>query len=184
MLISENGKRVFGKNDTVRIEVKPASARFFEIRKDTWKAAGTEIMPEKKAEGKKVLLNVGGWKISDDGEGIIHIEKNGNKAEVRHVDGAVIVTKGVHYEKKGTGGIFRDLFHYPVEARWNYDAKATYQPGTPRLANDSLKMDFSHSMKTPRLAGLVLKKTFTIAPDFSDIQVEIRIANTSVPSNL
>lgn len=179
MLISENGKRVFGKNDTVRIEVKPASTRFFEIRKDTWKAAGTEIMPEKKAEGKKVLLNAGGWKISDDGEGIIHIEKNGNKAEVRYVDGAIIVTKGVHYEKKGTGGIFRDLFHYPVEARWNYDAKATYQPGTPRLANDSLKMDFSHPMRDPRLAGLVLRKTFTIAPDFSDIQAEIRIANTS-----
>ena len=179
MLISENGKRVFGKNDTVRIEVKPASARFFEIRKDTWKAAGTEIMPEKKAEGKKVLLNAGGWKISDDGEGVIHIEKSGNKAEVRYVDGAIIVTKGIHYEKKGTGGIFRDLLHYPVEARWNNDAKAVYQPGTPRLANDSLKMDFSHSMRDPHLAGLVLRKTFTIAPNFSDIQAEIRIANTS-----
>lgn len=78
MLISENGKRVFGKNDTVRIEVKPASARFLKSEKIRGKPPEQKSC-RKKGRGEKVLLNVGGWKISDDGEGIIHIEKMGTK---------------------------------------------------------------------------------------------------------
>ncbi len=179
MLVSGNGKHAFGKDEPVRIALNPASIRFFEFRKSALKAAGTEMMPEGKVRMEKILLNAGDWKISDDDAGVIRVERDGKKAEVHYADGAVVVMPGVRYEKKGSGGVFRDLFHYPADVRWCDDAKGVYLPGVPKLENGSLKMDFSHQMKEPRLAGLALTKTFTIVPDFSDIQAEISVVNTS-----
>ncbi len=178
-IVSANGTSIFNPNDTVRISIPASSVRFFEIGKNKLNSFSPEKMPVKKEIRPQVVINSQGWKVFDDGLGNITVERGLQKLVLHGNDGAVVSFAGILYDKVGTGGLFRDLFYIPAEARWSADASSYYSSSRPELKQNELIMEFSRELKHPYLQGLIIFKKYFISDDFRKICVKIKIFNSS-----
>ncbi len=127
------------------------------------------------------LLDASGFRCEKADPGLVRIVAAEGRMVIRGDDGAVVSEwsgGGVHYPGRGQGGLFRDLFWVPEEARWGEDAAGQYQVGTAAIEDDgNLHLVMTRALTHPALAGLQLTKTYVVEPGLRRISAAIAVLN-------
>lgn len=168
--------------DDISFQIKPDLGNFNSNAPNIEPPAEIAI-PEKNKSEAKVFVDKDGFKAERTADGLFKLTAQGKFCIVNPHDGAVataISDTPVSYPGHGQGGLFRDIFWAPAEARWNSDAYSPYKYDLSKMEEDGCMVSkFSRILSCPPLAGMRLTKTYKLHKNLDKLEVYVSLANNT-----
>ena len=158
------------------VRLDPCQVRFFEIL-DKPPASVLNVEQPAAPDAARLarsLFSQAGWKVDEDGNGVVSIQgPSGIAWRIDRGQGAILHGKNVY--AGASGGLFRDLFRLPREAAWSADCRGMYELTGVEKTSDGISVGFRRILEHRCLKGLELLKNYRFSS--GDLVVSVTIQN-------